>query len=137
MVIDDNLGNRGQPADGQPGFQRLLAEVALDPVRAIFGSEMSHLVRPCKDWHQLLEPCGRFRTLLADAYAVDELPDCNDRLLLGLTGILSEAELYILKEQMYRGKLNKACRGGFLSPSPIGYLKNGKNDVVIDPDERV
>jgi DNA invertase Pin-like site-specific DNA recombinase len=137
VVIDDDLGKSGQPADGRPGFQRLLAEVALDHVGVIFGLEMSRLARSCKDWHQLLELCGRFHTLLADADAVYDPTDYNDRLLLGLTGIMSEAELHILKERMHQGKLNKARRGELLGPPPIGYLKRGKKELVIDPDEQV
>jgi DNA invertase Pin-like site-specific DNA recombinase len=137
VVIDEDLGKSGQTAEGRPGFQRLLAEVALDHVGVIFGLEMSRLARSCKDWHQLLELCGRFQTLLADADAVYDPTDYNDRLLLGLTGIMSEAELHIIKERMHQGKLNKARRGELLGPPPIGYLKRGKSELVIDPDEQV
>jgi DNA invertase Pin-like site-specific DNA recombinase len=83
-VIDDALGLSGQSAEGRLGFQRLLAEVALDHVGLILGLEMSRLARSCKDWHQLLELCGRFPTLLADADGVYDGNDPNDRLLLGL-----------------------------------------------------
>ena len=137
VVIDDDLGKSGQSAEGRPGFQRLLAEVALDRVGVIFGLEMSRLARSCKDWHQLLELCGRFQALLADADSVYDPTDYNDRLLLGLTGIMSEAELHIIKERMHQGKLNKARRGELLGPAPIGYLKRGKCELVIDPDEQV
>jgi DNA invertase Pin-like site-specific DNA recombinase len=88
-VIDDDLGKSGQSAEGRPGFQRLLAEVALDHVGVIFGLEMSRLARSCKDWHQLLELCARFQTLLADADAIYDPTDYNDRLLLGLTSSLT------------------------------------------------
>jgi DNA invertase Pin-like site-specific DNA recombinase len=137
VVIDEDLGKSGQSAEGRSGFQRLLAEVALDHVGVIFGLEMSRLARSCKDWHQLLELCGRFHTVLADADGIYDPTDYNDRLLLGLTGIMSEAELHILKERMHQGKLNKARRGELLGPAPIGYLKRGKNELVIDPDEQV
>jgi len=137
VVIDDDLGKSGQSAEGRPGFQRLLAEVALDHVGIIFGLEMSRLARSCKDWHQLLELCGRFQTLLADADAVYDPTDHNDRLLLGLTGIMSEAELHIIKGRMHQGKLNKARRGELLGPPPIGYRKRGKTELLIDPDEQV
>lgn len=136
-VIDDDLGKSGQSAEGRPGFQRLLAEVALDHVGMIFGLEMSRLARSCKDWHQLLELCARFHTLLADADAIYDPTDYNDRLLLGLTGIMSEAELHIIKERMHQGKLNKARRGELLGPAPIGYVKQGKCELVLDPDEQV
>jgi DNA invertase Pin-like site-specific DNA recombinase len=75
QVIDDDPGKSGRPIEGRPGFQRLLAEVALDRVGLILGLEMSRLARSCKDWHQLLELCARFRVLLADA---DVLYDPNE-----------------------------------------------------------
>jgi DNA invertase Pin-like site-specific DNA recombinase len=137
VVIDDDLGKSGQSVDGRPGFQRLLAEVALDHVGVIFGLEMSRLARSCKDWHQLLELCGRFHTLLADADSLYDPTDYNDRLLLGLTGIMSEAELHILKERMHQGKLNKARRGELYGPPPIGYIRIAGGPPVIDPDEQV
>ena len=123
MVIDDDLGKSGQTVEGRPGFQRLLAEVALDHVGLILSLEMSRLARSCKDWHQLLELCARFRALLADADALYDPTDHNDRLLLGLHGMMSEAELHILKERMYQGKLNKARRGELLGVPPIGYVR--------------
>src|SRR5436189_445493 len=111
LVIDDDLGQSGQSICGRPGFQRLLAEVGLDHVGIILGLEMSRLARSCRDWHQLLELCARFRTLLADADGLYDPTDYHDRLLLGLTGIMSEAALHVLKERMDRGKWNKARRG--------------------------
>lgn len=137
VVIDDDLGKSGQSVEGRPGFQRLLAEVALDHVGSIFGLEMSRLARSCKDWHHLLELCGRFHTLLADADSLYDPTDHNDRLLLGLTGIMSEAELHILKERMHQGKLNKARRGELHGPAPIGYIRSAGGPPVIDPDEQV
>jgi DNA invertase Pin-like site-specific DNA recombinase len=136
-VIDDDLGKSGESAEGRPGFQRLLAEVALDHVGLILGLEMSRLARSCKDWHQLLELCARFRTLLADADGTYDPTDYNDRLLLGLKGTMSEAELHILKERMYQGKLNKARRGELLGLPPIGYLRLSSRQWIIDPDEQV
>jgi DNA invertase Pin-like site-specific DNA recombinase len=111
--------------------------VALDHVGLILGLEMSRLARSCKDWHQLLELCARFRTLLADADGLYDPTDYNDRLLLGLKGTMSEAELHILKERMYRGKLNKARRGELLSTPPIGYVQLPSGEWAIDPDEQV
>src|SRR5690349_24500279 len=97
LTIDDDLGKSGQSIEGRPGFQRLLAEVALDHVGLILGLEMSRLARSSKDWHQLLELSARLRVLLADADAVYDPADHNDRLLLGLHGMMSEAELHVLK----------------------------------------
>jgi DNA invertase Pin-like site-specific DNA recombinase len=89
LIIDDDLGKSGQSIEGRPGFQRLLAEVALDHVGLMLGIEMSRLARSCKDWHQLLELCACFRALLADADGLYDPTDFNDRLLLGLKGTMS------------------------------------------------
>ena len=90
-MIDDDLGKSGQTVEGRPGFQRLLAEIALDRVGIIFGPEMSRLARSCTDWHQHLELGARFRVLLADADGVFDPIEYGDRLLLGLTGNRSRA----------------------------------------------
>jgi DNA invertase Pin-like site-specific DNA recombinase len=137
LVIDDDLGKSGQSIEGRPGFQRLLAEVALDHVGLILGIEMSRLARSCKDWHQLLELCARFRTLLADADGLYDPTDFNDRLLLGLKGTMSEAELHVLKARLYQGKLNKARRGELFGLPPIGYIKLPTGELALDPDEQV
>jgi DNA invertase Pin-like site-specific DNA recombinase len=137
VTIDDDLGKSGQSIEGRPGFQRLLAEVALDHVGLILGLEMSRLARCCKDWHQLLELCGRYRVLLADADGVYDPTEYSDRLLLGLHGVMNEAELHVLKQRMYEGKLNKARRGELLGTPPIGYLRVATGEWVIDPDEQV
>jgi DNA invertase Pin-like site-specific DNA recombinase len=136
-TIDDDLGRSGQSIEGRPGFQRLLAEVALDHVGLILGLEMSRLARSNRDWHQLLELCARFRVLLADADAIYDPADHNDRLLLGLHGMRSEAELHVLKERMYQGKLNKARRGALMGLPPIGYVRLASGEWAIDPDEQV
>ncbi|SRR5579875_760135 len=135
-VIDEDLGKSGQSIEGRPGFQRLLAEVALDRVGLVLGLEMSRLARSCKDWHQLLELCARFRVLLADADGVYDPTEYADRLLLGLTGMMSEAELYVLKSRMHQGKLNKARRGELVVAVPAGYLKHPSGEVTFDPDEQ-
>lgn len=95
LVIDEDQGQSGQSVAGRPGFQRLLAEVGLDHVGLVLGLEMSRLARSCKDWYQLLELCGVFRTLLADVDGLYDPSDYNDRLLLGLKGTMSEAELHM------------------------------------------
>lgn len=136
-TIDDDLGKSGQSIEGRPGFQRLLTEVALDRVGLILGLEMSRLARSCKDWHQLLELCARFRVLLADADGFYDPTDHSDRLLLGLHGMMNEAELHVLKQRMYQGKLNKAKRGELFSTPPIGYIRTPGGEWAIDPDEAV
>jgi DNA invertase Pin-like site-specific DNA recombinase len=136
-VIDEDQGRSGQTAAGRLGFQYLLAEVGLDHVGIIFGLEMSRLARSNKDWHQLLELCAIFRTLLADQDGVYDPTDYNDRLLLGLKGTMSEAELHILRSRMYQGLLNKARRGEVYNHAPIGYVKLPTGEFALDPDEQV
>jgi len=136
-TIDDDLGRSGQSVEGRPGFQRLLAEVALGRVGLILGLEMSRLARSCKDWHHLPELCGRYRVLLADADGVYDPTDHSDRLLLGLHGVMSEAELHVLKQRMYQGQLNKARRGELFGTPPIGYVRGPTGEWAIDPDEQV
>jgi DNA invertase Pin-like site-specific DNA recombinase len=109
----------------------------LDHVGAIFGVEMSRLARSCKDWYQLLELCALFGTLICDLDGVYD-PSCyNDRLLLGLKGTMSEAELHILKQRMWQGSLNKARRGELVSRVPIGYVRNEIGQINLNPDEQV
>ena len=136
LVIDDDLGQSGQSICGRPGFQRLLAEVGLDHVGIILGLEMSRLARSCRDWHQLLELCSVFGTLLGDADGVYDPCDYNDRLLLGLKGTMSEAELHILQGRLTAGQRNKARRGELFSHAPIGYLRSRENGLELDSDEQ-
>ena len=135
-VIDDDLGMSGRSAEYRLGFQRMIAEVSLGHVGIIFSIEMSRLARSCRDWHQLLENCSLFGTLLADADGVYDPRDHNDRLLLGLKGTMSEAELHVLQGRLRAGQLNKARRGEYFTHAPIGYVR-GENTLVKDPDEQV
>jgi DNA invertase Pin-like site-specific DNA recombinase len=136
-VIDEDQARSGSSAEGRSGFQRLLAEVSSDRVGLILGLEMSRLARSCKDWHALLELCAIYRTLLADADGLYDPSQYNDRLLLGLKGTMSEAELHILKSRLQQGMWNKAQRGEVLNHPPIGYVRTPAGDFVIDPDEQV
>jgi DNA invertase Pin-like site-specific DNA recombinase len=136
-VIDEDQGRSGSSAEGRGGFQRLLAEVSSDRVGLILGLEMSRLARSCKDWHALLELCAIYRTLLGDADGLYDPNNYNDRLLLGLKGTMSEAELHILKSRLQQGLWNKAARGEVLNHPPIGYIRTIAGDFVIDPDEQV
>ena len=137
LVIDEDQGKSGATAEGRLGFQRLLAEVGLDHVGLILGLEMSRLARSCKDWHQLIELCAIFRVLLADQDGLYDPTDHNDRLLLGLTGIMSEAELHLLHSRMRQGLLNKVRRGEvFMGPS-VGYVRSPDGGFEFDSDEQV
>lgn len=136
LVIDEDQGQSGQSMATRLGFQRLLAEVSLDHVGLILGLELSRLARSSKDWHQLLELCAIFGTLLADADGLYDPTDYNDRLLLGLRGMMNEAELYILKGRLHAGRLNKAKRGDLLNHPPMGYVRDADRDYHLDPDEQ-
>jgi DNA invertase Pin-like site-specific DNA recombinase len=137
LVIDEDLGRSGTSVEGRHGFQRLVAEVGMDHVGVILGVEMSRLARSSKDWHQLLEICALFGTLIADLDGIDDPGQYNDRLLLGLKGTMSEAELHLLKQRMDQGTLQKARRGALHFALPVGYVHNASGEVVYDPDEQV
>src|SRR5712692_5582497 len=137
LVIDDDLGKSGTSAQGRVGFQRLVSEVSLDHVGMIFGVEMSRLARSNKDWHQLLELCALFRTLIADLDGIYDPAQYNDRLLLGLKGTMSEAELHILQQRLNQGRLAKARRGKVVVGVPTGYVQRPSGEVTFDPDEQV
>jgi len=135
VVIDDDLGVSGQSLEGRAGFQRLLAEISLGHVGMVLGIEMSRLARSCRDWHHLLELCAVFGALLGDADGIYEPRDYNDRLLLGLKGTMSEAELHILRGRLDTGKRNKARRGEYFTLVPTGYLRTDEG-IVLEPDEQ-
>lgn len=137
LVIDDDLGKSGASAAARTGFQRLVSEVSLNHVGLILGIEISRLARSCRDWPQLRERCARFGTLIADSDGVYDPARSNDRLLLGLTGTLSEAELHSLKQRMLEGRLPKACRGALEMRVPTGYVRRPSGEVACDPDEQV
>lgn len=134
VVIDEDLGKSGTSTEGRPGFQRLVAEVSLDHVGLVMGIEMSRLARSCRDWHQLLEVCALFGTLIGDLDGIYDPTDYNDRLILGLKGTMSEAELHVLKQRLLAGRRAKAARGELGMRVPMGYVRRPAGDVVKDPD---
>jgi DNA invertase Pin-like site-specific DNA recombinase len=136
IVVDDDLGRSGASMEGRLGFQRLVAEVGLGRVGLVLGVEMSRLARCCRDWHQLLEICALFDTLIADLDGVYDPSTYNDRLLLGLKGTMSEAELHILKARMLEGRRAKARRGELAKAVPMGYVRRPSGEVTLDPDEQ-
>lgn len=135
-VIDNDLGKSGTTAEGRAGFQRLVTEVSLNHVGIVLGIEMSRLARSCRDWYQLLEVCGLFGTLIGDLDGIYNPTDYNDRLLLGLKGTMSEAELHMLKQRLLAGKRAKAARGELGMQVPIGYIRRPSGEVSKDPDEQ-
>lgn len=136
QVFDEDLGCSGTSAEGRLGFQRLLSEVSLNHVGIIFGIEMSRIARSNKDWHQLIELCGIFGTLLADQDGLYDPTDYNDRLLLGLRGMMSEAELHLMRGRMHEALLNKARRGALRMRPPLGYVLSTSGEYALDPDEQ-
>ena len=135
-VIDDDLGVSAATADSRKGFARLVAEVTMGRAGIVLGIEMSRLARTGRDWHQLLELCCLSGVLLADPDGVYDPGYYNDRLLLGLKGTMSEAELYLIRQRMLSGRLSKAERGELAIPLPIGYARRPSGEVVLDPDEQ-
>jgi DNA invertase Pin-like site-specific DNA recombinase len=111
VVIDQDLGHSGASTTDRLGFQRLVAEVGLGQVGLVLGLEVSRLARNSSDWHQLLEICALTRTLILDEEGLYDPATFNDRLLLGLKGTMSEAELFVLRARLQGGILNKARRG--------------------------
>ena len=136
-IVDEDQGLSGRSAAGRSGFAYLLSQVALGQVGLILGLETSRLARSNTDWHQLLDVCAIFQTLLADQDGVYDPTQYNDRLLLGLKGTMSEAELHLLRTRMYEGLLNKARRGEVYNHPPIGYVKDPDGGFQLDPDEQV
>jgi DNA invertase Pin-like site-specific DNA recombinase len=136
LVIDEDLGHSGSGADARPGFQRLVSEVGLDHVGIVLGIEMSRLARSGREWHQLLELCALSGTLLGDLDGVYDPAEHNDRLLLGLKGTISEAELHLIKQRMWTGRLAKARRGELAVPLPAGFVRRPSGEVALDPDEQ-
>ncbi|GAA3521768.1 DNA invertase Pin-like site-specific DNA recombinase [Streptosporangium album] len=137
MVIDDDLGKSGTSAVDRVGFQQLVAEISLGHVGLVLGIDMSRLARSGRDWYQLLELCALSGALLADTDGVYDPADYNDRLLLGLKGTMSEAELHLIKQRMQAGRVNKARRGELAIALPLGYWRRPSGEVVLDPDEQV
>ncbi|MET8957641.1 recombinase family protein [Streptomyces sp. NPDC004393] len=137
LVIDEDMGHSASGAQDRPGFTRLVSEVGLGHVGVVLGIEMSRLARSGRDWHQLLELCALSCTLLADPDGVYDPAEHNDRLLLGLKGTISEAELYLIKQRMWGGRIAKARRGELGFEPPIGYWRRPSGEIVIDPDEQV
>jgi DNA invertase Pin-like site-specific DNA recombinase len=136
VVIDEDQGQSGKTAAERSGFQRLMTEVSLNHVGIVLGLELSRLSRSNKDWHQLIDVCGIFNTLLCDQDAVYDPLDSNDRLLLGMRGAMSEYELVTLRNRLLRGSRNKAERGELFLHVPVGYFKTSSEEIVQEPDEQ-
>jgi DNA invertase Pin-like site-specific DNA recombinase len=136
-VIDEDQGRSGSTATHRTGFQRLATEVSLGKVGIVFMLEASRLARNNSDWYRLIEICGVSGTLIADENAVYNPREPNDRLLLGVKGTLSEAELFTLRTRLYEGRWNKARKGLLRFPLPAGYVQTDDLGWALDPDTQV
>ena len=137
VVIDSDLGQSGAHASDREGFQRLVGDVGLGKAGIVMGLEVSRLARNSADWHRLLEICALTDTLILDEDGLYDPAHFNDRLLLGLKGTMSEAELHVLKARLRGGVLNKAKRGELWMAPPVGLIYDPEGRVVLDPDEQV
>lgn len=137
VVIDQDQGHSGASAADREGFQRLVAEVGVGRAGIVLGLEVSRLARNNADWHRLLEICALTETLILDEDGLYDPGEFNDRLLLGLKGTMSEAELHFLRARLRGGILSKARRGELPTPLPVGLVYDPAGKVTLDPDQGV
>ena len=137
IVIDCDQGESGASATWREGFQRLVTDVGMGHAGIVMGLEVSRLARNNADWHRLLEICALADTLILDEDGIYEPTNFNDRLLLGLKGTMSEAELHVLKARLRGGILNKVRRGEYRCPLPTGFAYDEAGNVVLDPDAQI
>src|SRR5450755_1201759 len=137
IVIDIDQGMSGASAADREGFQRLVADVSLGKSGIVLGLECSRLARNNADWHRLLELCALSNTLICDEDGLYDPSTINDRLLLGLKGAMSEAELHILRSRLRGGVLSKARRGELRTSLPVGLIYDPLGKVALDPDAAV
>lgn len=136
-VIDEDQGQSAKHTDGRLGFQNLVADVGLGRIGVVMGYEVSRLSRNCADWHRLLELCAMFDTLIGDNDGIYDPYDFNDRLLLGLKGTMSAAELHSLRLRLDAGRMSKAKRGALVQHLPTGLTRDLDGNVILDPDESI
>ena len=137
QVIDVDLGKSGASSADRQGFQNLVAQVSLGKAGIVLGLEVSRLARNNADWHRLLEICAITDTLILDEEGIYHPGDFNDRLLLGLKGAMSEAELHLLRARLRGGILNKARRGELKMALSIGYVHDPQDHIIKDPNQRI
>ena len=136
-VVDEDTGRSGASSDGRLGFQELVAEVGLGHVGLVLALETSRLARCSADWHQLLELCALTGTLIADQDGIYAPGQFNDRLLLGLKGTMSEAELHLIRARLDGGLRNKAARGELRLHLPVGFDRDDDDRIVLALDQQV
>ena len=137
QILDGDLGISGASSSGRDDFKRLVAEVSLGEVGAVFALEASRLARSNADWHRLIEICALTGTLIIDEDGCYDPADFNDGLLLGMKAQMSQAELHFLRARLQGGKLNKAKKGELRFPLPVGLCYDDAGAIVLDPDAEV
>jgi len=137
IVVDDDLGRSGAESSLREGFKSLVADVGLGRVGIILGIEVSRLARNNADWYQLLDLCAVCDTLIADGDGLYHPGDFNDRLVLGLKGTMSEAELHMIRHRLTAGLRHKAAKGELRQGVPVGFVYDEDNRVIVDPNEAV
>jgi len=137
VVIDNDLGRSGASSADREGFQHLVGDVGMGKAGIVLGLEVSRLARNSSDWHRLLEICALSETLILDEDGLYNPGDFNDRLLLGMKGTMSEAELHVLRARLQGGILSKARRGELRTHLPVGLCYDTCGQVVLSPDQQV
>jgi DNA invertase Pin-like site-specific DNA recombinase len=137
QVIDEDLGKSGAGTIERQGFQKLITEISLGHAGLVISLDASRLARNNRDWHQLLELCSLFGVLIADGERLFDPCAYHDRLLLGLSGIMSEAELHQIRLRLHQGERQKAARGELRLPVPAGLAHDRSGAVTLTPDEEV
>ena len=137
QVIDEDLGKSGAGSVERHGFQKLIAEIGLGNAGLVVSLDASRLARNNRDWHQLLELCSVFAVLIADGERLYDPRAYHDRLLLGLSGIMSEAELHQIRMRLHQGERQKAARGELRLPLPAGLVYDRTGAIVLNPDDEV
>ena len=136
-LIDNDLGKSGSSTESREGFKHLTSEIGLGRVGLVLSVDASRLSRNNADWYQLLELCSLFGTLIGDGENLYDPRLYTDRLLLGLSGMMSEAELHQIKQRMHNGAKHKAERGELHQSLPVGLVRLRSGEVVLNPDAEV
>jgi DNA invertase Pin-like site-specific DNA recombinase len=137
IVIDSDQGQSGSTTSGRSGFKKLVCEVGMGNAGIVLGLEVSRLARNSSDWHRLLEICALTHTLILDEDGIYDPGHFNDRLLLGLKGTMSEAELHYIRARLLGGFFAKAKRGELKCSLPIGFIYDSVGHVAFDPDQQI
>jgi DNA invertase Pin-like site-specific DNA recombinase len=137
IVIDNDQGESGASAAWREGFQRLVSDVGMGRAGIVMGLEVSRLARNNADWQRLLEICALADTLILDEDGIYDPASFNDRLLLGLKGTMSEAELHVINARLRGGILNKVRRGEYRCSLPTGLIYDQSGNVTLDPDSQM